>query len=147
MLKVETFILNPKYHSEKNQRYIHSENFPFNEYKQSSLYCYIEIYEGCKLVFEGSLERCPEYWFIILQIMQQTLEVGMSEWEFPTLLRLEAVDPGTVRLTQNETAYLFPRNALFKALLDECKQLMDTMGSDTEYPAGAMESFYQQVDA
>ena len=148
MLKVETYIQNPELHlNNQAERYIPSKYFPFNEYKESSLYCYIEIYEDSKLVFDGSLERCPDYWFIIMQIMQQTLEDGQGEWEFPTLLRLEAVDSGTVRLTQNETASLFSRNALFKALLNECKQLLESMGTHTEYPPEAMESFYQQVDA
>lgn len=151
MLKVKTFILNPKYTLEnsKVEKYIKAKTFSFKENSnfKSSLYCYIGIYDGdSNLIFESSLESCPQYWLIILQIIEETLEDGMGEWEFPTLLKFEAINSESIRLTQNESSYIFPKSTLLTALLEECKLIMDAMGVYTEYPPEAIESFYNKIE-
>lgn len=140
---VKTFILHP--HNE--DEFIELNNFDFKKYGSELLYCYFEIHDkDSKVVFNSSLERCPEYYLVLLQLMNQTLKNGEAHWEFPSLLKFEALESETIRITQNEETFSFPKQPLFNALLEECRFLMDAIVPYKDYPSEGVALYYKDMD-
>ena len=147
LLRVETFVQLPNIKTEHDVRFIRLNNFNFEKYGSELLYCYFEILdENSNVVFQSSIERCPEYYLVILQLIKQTLQDGQGEWEFPSLLKFEALDAEKIRITQNEEIYVFPLRPLFNALLDECKFLMDALVPYIDYPSEGVALYYKDMD-
>ncbi len=145
MLQVETFMQNPEFEkgNYELERFLKASNISIVE-KQQLIYGYIEIYDEGAKVFEGSLEVFPDYWFIILQLIEQFFNGGMGSYEFPTLLKFEAVDSETIRIVQNEETYSFLRKPLINALLEACTVFLQTSDKYIEYlhPIESIKSLY-----
>lgn len=84
-------------------------------------------------MFDGAIEALPSYWLIVLQIIEKFFRDGVGEWEFPTLMKFEAVEADTIQVRQNEEINHFPKKALIKALLDACTIFINASEKFMEY--------------
>ena len=79
MLTVSTQILDTTL--EKSD-YIPSEQYTFTSY-EGNFYIVLTIKNKKKIVFETSGELMDMLWFIMIQVIEETLENGSGEWTFP----------------------------------------------------------------
>ncbi|MFJ7666711.1 hypothetical protein ACIQXI_06365 [Lysinibacillus sp. NPDC097195] len=115
------------------ERYIKAEKLS-TIHKVGLLYGFIEIYENNSKVYVSTLEVLPDYWFIFLQIIEEFFQEGVGSWEFPTLIKFEAMDSTTIRIQQNEELYYFHNRTLIKALLDACIVFVCASENFMNYP-------------
>ena len=104
--------------------YIPIEQFTFTSY-EGNFYIAFTIKDDEKVVFETSGERIDLLWFIMIQIIENTLKNGSDEWTFPTLLRLESVDHLTLKLQTNFNEIVYPKKDLLEALLEGFEEFME----------------------
>lgn len=128
MIQVKTFIVNPDTGGS-----ININNFSSSS-KMELVYGFIEIHADHSKVFDGAIEALPSYWLIVLQIIEGVFRDWVGEWEFPTLLKFEAVDADTIQVRQNEKIYHVPNKAFIKALLDACTVFINASEKFMEYP-------------
>ena len=85
MLTVSTQILDTTL---EKPDYIPIEQYTFTSY-EGNFYITLIIKDDEKSVFETSVELMDMLWFIMIQVIEETLKNGSGEWTFPSLLRLE----------------------------------------------------------
>lgn len=98
------------------------------------MYGYIEIHDCSSKVFESTQEVLPDFWFIALQMIEEVFLEGIASWEFPTLLKFEAINSKTILIQQNEELYHFPKKTLIQALLDACTMFVCASEKFMNYP-------------
>ena len=121
MLTVSTQIFDA---TVEKPEYIPIEQFTFTSY-EGDFYIAFTIKDDEKVVFETSGERIDLLWFIMIQIIENTLKNGSDEWTFPTLLRLESVDYLTLKLQTNFNEIVYPKKDLLEALLEGFEEFME----------------------
>ncbi len=121
LLTVSTQILDSTL---EKPNYIPIEQFTFTSY-EVNYYIAFTIKDDEKLVFETSGELIDMLWFIMIQIIEQTLKNGSGEWTFPSLLRLESVDEQTLKLKTDLNEIVYPKNELVEALLEGFEEFME----------------------
>ncbi len=104
--------------------YIPIEQYTFTSY-EGNYYITFTIKDDEKIVFETSGELIDMLWFIMIQIVDETLKNGSDEWTFPTLLRLESVDEQTFKLKTDFNEIVYPKNELVEALLKGFEEFME----------------------
>lgn len=104
--------------------YIPIEQFTFTSY-EGNFYIAFTIKDDEKIVFEMSGELIDMLWFIMIQIIEQTLKDGSGQWTFPSLLRLESVDEQTLKLKTDLNEIVYPKNELIEALLEGFEEFME----------------------
>ena len=104
--------------------YIPLEQFTFTSY-EGNFYIAFTIKDDEKVVFETSGESLDMLWFIMIQIIENTLKNGSDEWTFPTLLRLESVDHLTLKLKTDFNEIVYPKKDLLEALLEGFEEFME----------------------
>ena len=85
MLTVSTQILDTTL---EKPDYILIDQYTFTSY-EGNFYITLIIKDDEKSVFETSVELMDMLWFIMIQVIEETLKNGSGEWTFPSLLRLE----------------------------------------------------------
>ena len=103
MFQVDTFIVNTD-----TGKHVPINNFSSTS-KMGLVYGFIEILHANDQIFVSTIEVLPDYWFIVLQMIEEVFCDGEGEWEFPTLLRFKRVDGDIIQVTQNEDSYYFPK--------------------------------------
>ena len=121
MLTVSTQILDTTL--EKSD-YIPSEQYTFTSY-EGNFYIVLTIKDEEKIVFETSVELMDMLWFIMIQVIEETLKNGSGEWTFPALLRLESVSEQSLMLSNELTHIVYPKNDLLAALLEGFEEFME----------------------
>ena len=105
--------------------YIPIEQFTFTSYEEN-YYIVLMIKDDEKVVFETSGELIDMLWFVMIQIIENTLKNGSDEWTFPTLLRLESIDEQTLKLKTDFNEIVYAKNDLLEALLEGFEEFMET---------------------
>lgn len=121
MLTVETQIYDKTL---EKPGYIAIEQFKFTSY-EGNFYIAFTIKDDERIVFETSGELIDTLWFIMIQIIENTLKNGSDEWTFPTLLRLENIDAQTLKLKTDFNEIVYPKNELLEALLEGFEEFME----------------------
>ena len=121
MLTVSTQILDTTL---EKPDYIPIEQYAFTTY-EGNFYIAFTIKDEEKIVFETSGELIDMLWFIMIQVIEETLKDGFGEWMFPSLLRLESLDKQSVMLTDEITKIVYPKNDLLAALLEGFEEFME----------------------
>ena len=121
MLTVETQIYDTTL---EKPGYIAIEQFKFTSY-EGNFYIAFTIKDDERIVFETSGELIDTLWFIMIQIIENTLKNGSDEWTFPTLLRLENIDAQTLKLKTDFNEIVYPKNELLEALLEGFEEFME----------------------
>ena len=83
--------------------------------------------------FVSTIEVLPDYWFIVLQIIEEVFRDGEGEWEFPSLVRFKCVDDNLIQVTQDEEIYYFPKRKFIHALLEGCTEFIHASERFLEY--------------
>lgn len=104
--------------------YIPIEQFTFTSY-EGNFYISYTIKDDEKVVFETSGELIDMLWFVMIQIIENTLKNGSDEWTFPTLLRLESLDEKTLKLKTDFNEIIYPKKDLLEALLEGFEEFME----------------------
>ena len=121
MLTVSTQILDT---SLEKPVYIPIDQFTFKSH-EGNFYISFTIKDKGESVFETSGELIDMLWFIMIQLIEQTLEKGSDEWTFPSLLRLELVDEQLLKLKSDIDEITYPKNNLLVALLEGFEDFME----------------------
>ena len=121
MLTVSTQILDTLL---EQPDYIPIELYTFTSY-EGNFYITFTIKDNEKIVFETSIELMDMLWFIMIQIIEETLKNGSGEWTFPSLLKLESLDDQSLMLTNEVTNIVYPKKDLLAALLEGFEQFME----------------------
>ena len=121
MLTVSTQILDTTL---EKPDYILIDQYTFTSY-EGNFYIALTIKDEEKIVFETSGELMDMLWFIMIQIIEETLKNGSGEWTFPALLRLESVSEQSLMLTNELTNIVYPKNDLLVALLEGFEEFME----------------------
>lgn len=121
LLTVSTQILDATL---ENPNFIPIEQFTFTSY-EGNFYIVFTIKDGEISVFETSAELIDMLWFIMIQIIENTLKNGSDEWLFPTLLRLESVDEQTLKLKTDFNEVVYSKNELLGTLLEGFEEFME----------------------
>ena len=121
MLTVSTQILDTTL---EKPDYILIDQYTFTSY-EGNFYIVLTIKDEEKIVFETSVELMDMLWFIMIQVIEETLKNGSGEWTFPALLRLESVSEQSLMLTNELTHIVYPKNDLLAALLEGFEEFME----------------------
>mgnify|MGYP003472932500 CR=1 FL=1 len=121
MLTVSTQILDTTL---EKPDYIPIEQYTFTSY-EGNFYITLIIKDDEKSVFETSVELMDMLWFIMIQVIEETLKNGSGEWTFPSLLRLERLDEQSLMLSNELTHIVYLKNDLLAALIEGFEEFME----------------------